>query len=125
LMAHPLTEATSGPPTPVEALVQESMLVRNLYARCDYAGALHRLVGLISVLHGSKRKRAALEQIVPVYGAAMGCLINVGYAAQAWLAVDRCMAAARSNVLCDVLRGLPGTPPPPVAALATNLGIRL
>ncbi|MGW0432935.1 helix-turn-helix domain-containing protein [Micromonospora sp. NPDC003197] len=95
LMAHPLTEATSGPPTPVEALVQESMLVRDLYARCDYAGALHRLVGLIPVLHRNKRECAALEQMVPVYGAAMGCLINVGYAAQAWLAVDRCVEAAQ------------------------------
>ncbi|MGW0432938.1 helix-turn-helix domain-containing protein [Micromonospora sp. NPDC003197] len=29
------------------------------------------------------------------------------------------------DVLRDVLRGLPGTPPPPVAALATNLGVGL
>lgn len=94
MMNHPLSEPGRSP-VPLPALIQESTLVRDLYARCDYAGALHRLVDLVPALHGQKDQRATLEAMVPVYGVAMGCLLNVGYPAQAWLAVDHCEDAAR------------------------------
>ncbi|MFK3982784.1 helix-turn-helix domain-containing protein [Micromonospora sp. NPDC050397] len=95
MMNHPLTEPARQDPTPVDALLQESTLVRDLYARCDYAGALHRLVSLVPGLHGQKDQRATLKVMVPVYGVAMGCLLNVGYPAQALLAVDHCEDAAQ------------------------------
>jgi transcriptional regulator with XRE-family HTH domain len=94
MLNHPLTEPTAGPMPPIEQLTRESELVRDLYARCDYAGALQRLVHLIPALHKGKDSRDALMAMVPVYGVAMGSLLNVGYPAQAWLAVDHCVAAA-------------------------------
>ncbi|WP_323373956.1 helix-turn-helix domain-containing protein [Plantactinospora alkalitolerans] len=93
MMRHPLTERSVRPQAvPVR---QESMLVRDLYNRCDYAGALHRLVSLIPDLHAGKDRREATKMMVPVYGVAMGCLLNVGYPAHAWLAADQCATAAQ------------------------------
>jgi transcriptional regulator with XRE-family HTH domain len=94
MLNHPLTEPAAGPVPPVGQLTQESELVRDLYGRCDYAGALQRLVHLIPALHNGKDNRDALKAMIPVYGVAMGSLLNVGYPAQAWLAVDHCVAAA-------------------------------
>ncbi|WP_329111262.1 helix-turn-helix domain-containing protein [Micromonospora sp. NBC_01699] len=95
MMSHPLTESASRPPATAGALMRESALVRDLYGRCDYAGALHRLVTLIPALHARNNQRETLKAMVPVYGVAMGCLLNVGFPAQAWLAVDHCEEAAR------------------------------
>lgn len=98
MMAHPLTDPSDVPAAPIEALEQEAALVRDLYARCDYAGVLGRLTGLIPVLHAAAvghDARAALELMVPVYGCAMGSLLNVGYPAQAWLGAERCTEAAQ------------------------------
>jgi transcriptional regulator with XRE-family HTH domain len=98
MMAHPPTEPPSRAARPVAALAQDSELVRELYNRCDYAGALARLVDLIPDLHATASgpdPRAALELHVPVYGVTMGSLLNLGYPAEAWLAVERCTAAAQ------------------------------
>src|SRR5262249_23803005 len=93
MMAHPLTEPPTSGRRSIEVLEQESALVRGLYNCCDYAGVLGRLVGLVPELHaavqGPDTKRA-LHLHVPVYGAAMGALLNLGYPAHAWLAVERC-----------------------------------
>jgi transcriptional regulator with XRE-family HTH domain len=78
----------------VEQVRREAALVRNLYGRCDYAGALRRLVDLVPAMHGLTDRHAALLEMVPVYGVAMGSLLNVGYPAHAWLAAERCAEAA-------------------------------
>jgi transcriptional regulator with XRE-family HTH domain len=97
MMAHPAGEPSSREHRPIEALEQESDLVRDLYNRCDYAGALGRLVDLVPELHAAAHgpdNRRAFELQVPVYGAAMGSMLNLGYPAHAWLAVERCTEAA-------------------------------
>ncbi|MEV5448225.1 helix-turn-helix transcriptional regulator, partial [Streptomyces sp. NPDC052644] len=78
----------------VEQVRREAALVRGLYGRCDYAGALRRLVDLVPAMHGLTDRRAALSEMVPVYGVAMGSLLNVSYPAHAWLAAERCAEAA-------------------------------
>jgi transcriptional regulator with XRE-family HTH domain len=98
MMAHPLTEPPSREHRPLSVLEQESDLVRDLYNRCDYAGTLSRLADLVPELHAAAHggdARRALEMQVPVYGAAMGSLLNLGYPAHAWLAVERCTEAAQ------------------------------
>lgn len=98
MMAHPLTEPKTRPAPPIEALRAETALVRDLYNRCEYAGALERLVDLIPDLHAAAHgtdRTAALDLMVPVYGVTMGGLLNLGYPAHAWLAVERCREAAQ------------------------------
>lgn len=98
MMAYPLTEPASGRTVPIAALEREAALVRDLYSRCDYAGALARLVGLVPALHTGAQgvdARTALALMVPVYGCAMGSLLNVGYPAHAWLAAERCTESAQ------------------------------
>jgi transcriptional regulator with XRE-family HTH domain len=97
LMAHLLSEPPSREHRPIEALEQESELVRDLYNRCDYAGALGRLVDFVPEVHAAAHgpdARRALELQVPVYGAAMGSLLNLGYPAHALLAAERSAEAA-------------------------------
>jgi len=96
MVAHPFDEATTAEPVPIERLARDSELVRDLYSRCDYAGALALLVQLIPALHGTGGHdyRAVLGLMIPVYGAAMGSLLNVGYPAHALLAAERCGEAA-------------------------------
>ncbi|WP_428967042.1 helix-turn-helix domain-containing protein [Micromonospora fluostatini] len=78
----------------VEQVRREAALVRSLYGRCDYAGALRRLVDLVPAMHSLTDRRTALTEMVPVYGVAMGSLLNVNYPAHAWLAAERCAEAA-------------------------------
>lgn len=100
MMGHPLSEPGSRPTTPIAMLNRETALIRDLYGRCDYAGALARLVEFVPTLHAAARRgsnvRAALELMVPVYGCTMGSLLNVGYSAHALLAAQRCVEAAES-----------------------------
>jgi hypothetical protein len=95
MMAHPLTEPVTGEVPAVEQLGDLSTLVRDLYGRCDYAGALRVLRDLLPALHAGKGTRTALELMVPVYGVAMGTLLNIGYPAYGWLATERCAEAAQ------------------------------
>jgi transcriptional regulator with XRE-family HTH domain len=98
LMAHALSEPPSCPCPPLTPLAAEAALVRDLYNRCDYAAVLDRLVPLIPDLHAAAHEpdpRVALALMVPVYGVAMGSLLNLGYPAHAWLAVERCREAAQ------------------------------
>ncbi len=98
MMAHPLTEPPTGEARPIEVLEQEANLVRDLYNRCDYAGVLSRLVELVPQMHTAvfgQDAQPALQLMVPVYGVAMGSLLNLGYPAHAWLAVERCTEAAQ------------------------------
>ncbi|MEU5551374.1 helix-turn-helix transcriptional regulator [Micromonospora sp. NPDC047793] len=78
----------------VDQVRREAALVRGLYGRCDYAGALRRLVDLVPAMHGLTDRRVALTEMVPVYGVAMGSLLNVSYPAHAWLAAERCAEAS-------------------------------
>ncbi|MFY1672509.1 helix-turn-helix domain-containing protein [Plantactinospora sp. WMMB334] len=91
MMRHPPTEPSSVTNQHPAAVQRESNLVRDLYGRCDYAGAMHRLIGLIPALRLGENRREA----VPVYGVVMGCLLNVGFPAHAWLAAEQCVAAAQ------------------------------
>ncbi|MFI9643335.1 XRE family transcriptional regulator [Micromonospora sp. NPDC051925] len=88
MSTRPVAAATT------EQVRRESALVRGLYGRCDYAGALRRLVDLVPAMHSLTDRRVALAEMVPVYGVAMGSLLNVGYPAHAWLAAERCAEAA-------------------------------
>ncbi|GAA2708741.1 hypothetical protein GCM10010429_22300 [Micromonospora olivasterospora] len=109
MMARPFGSPPDVGAATVDQVARESALVRDLYGRCDYAGALHRLVDLLPALHGVTDQRAAYRLMVPVYGVAMGSLLNVGYPAHAWLAAERCAEAA--NLLDD---------PVPVGVAAAN-----
>jgi len=98
MMALPLDEPPSAG-RPVDGdLWRESELVRDLYARTDYAGALGRLVALVPVLHTAAHgpdSATALTAAVQVYGVGMGALLNLGHPAYAWLAAQRCIEAAQ------------------------------
>lgn len=98
LMAHPLTERPTRDALPLNAIEQEAALVRDLYARCDYAGVLGRLVDFVPALHAAafgKDARVVLETMVAVHGVGMGSLLNIGHPSQAWLAAERCAEAAQ------------------------------
>lgn len=98
MMALPLDEPpAAGEPITVD-ISRESALVRDLYARTDYAGTLSRLVDLVPVLHTGAHGRdatPALTAAVEVYGVGMGALLNLGHPAYAWLAAQRCTEAAQ------------------------------
>lgn len=98
MMALPFDEPSAAGHAPAGDVTSEAALVRDLYARTDYAGALARLVELVPVLntavHGPAAA-AALTAAVEVYGAGMGALLNLGHPAYAWLAAQRCTEAAQ------------------------------
>lgn len=98
MMAHPLAEPADVEPPPLILVQRDAELARDLYNRCDYAGALSRLTDLVPAMHAAAHgpdARLVLEVMVPVYGVAMGTLLNLGYPAHAWLAVERCTEAAQ------------------------------
>ncbi|MEO3926157.1 helix-turn-helix transcriptional regulator [Micromonosporaceae bacterium B7E4] len=95
MMRHPLSERPTTTRPRHGVVRQETTLVRDLYNRCDYAGAMHRLVDLVPALHGNGREPETAEMMVPVYGVAMGCLLNIGFPAHAWLAAEQCNEAAQ------------------------------
>jgi transcriptional regulator with XRE-family HTH domain len=98
MMALPLDEPPSAGAEPTGDLWRESALIRDLYARTDYAGALGRLVGLVPVLHSAAHgpdSATALTAAVQVYGVGMGALLSLGHPAYAWLAAQRCIEAAQ------------------------------
>lgn len=98
MMALPLDEPpTAGTPSTFEVW-REAELIRDLYARTDYAGALGRLVHVVPMLHTATHgpdSAAALTAAVHVYGVGMGALLNLGHPAYAWLAAQRCTEAAQ------------------------------
>ena len=98
MMALPPDEPPSAGSEPTGDLWRESELIRDLYARTDYAGALGRLVGLVPVLHTAAHgpdSATALTSAVQVYGVGMGALLSLGHPAYAWLAAERCVEAAQ------------------------------
>lgn len=98
MMALPLDEPPVAGRQPDGDVLREAELVRDLYARTDYAGALGRLVDLVPVLHTAAHgpdATAALTAAVEVYGVGMGALLNLGHPAYAWLAAQRCTEAAQ------------------------------
>lgn len=98
MMALPLDEPPSAGTEPAGDLRAEAALVRDLYARTDYAGTLGRLVDLVPVLHSAAHgpdSTTALTAAVEVYGVGMGALLNLGHPAYALLAAQRCTEAAQ------------------------------
>jgi len=98
MMALPLDEPAAAGTSPAGDLWREAELVRDLYARTDYAGALSRLVDLVPMLHTAAHgpdSATALTAAVQVYGVGMGALLNLGHSAYAWLAAQRCAEAAQ------------------------------
>jgi transcriptional regulator with XRE-family HTH domain len=98
MMSLPLDEPAAAGRPPSGDLWRETELVRDLYARTDYAGALGRLVELVPVLHTEAHgldAAQALTAAVEVYGVGMGALLNLGHPAYAWLAAQRCTEAAQ------------------------------
>jgi transcriptional regulator with XRE-family HTH domain len=96
MMALPLDEPP-GDPVTVD-IVAEAELIRDLYGKTDYAGALGRLVDLVPQLHTAahgKDSAQALTAAVEVYGVGMGALLNLGHPAYALLAAQRCTEAAQ------------------------------
>ncbi len=98
MMALPLDEPPSAGSEPTGNLWREAELVRELYARADYAGTLGRLVGLVPMLHLAAHgpdSATALTAAVQVYGVGMGALVSLGHLAYGWLAAQRCTEAAQ------------------------------
>jgi transcriptional regulator with XRE-family HTH domain len=98
MMALPLDEPPSAGRPATGDLLRESELIRDLYARTDYAGTLARLVDLVPVLHTAAHgpdSSDALTAAVQVYGVGMGALLNLGHPAYALLAAQRCTEAAQ------------------------------
>jgi transcriptional regulator with XRE-family HTH domain len=98
MMALPLDELPTASRPATGDLSREAELVRDLYARTDYAGALGRLVDLVPVLHTAAHgldSTTALTAAVEVYGVGMGSLLNLGHPAYALLAAQRCTEAAQ------------------------------
>jgi transcriptional regulator with XRE-family HTH domain len=98
MMALPLDEPPTAGVTVTGELGRESALIRDLYARTDYAGTLGRLVDLVPMLHTAAHgpdSASALTAAVQVYGVGMGALLNLGHPAYALLAAQRCTEAAQ------------------------------
>jgi transcriptional regulator with XRE-family HTH domain len=98
MMALPLDEPPAAGAEPTGDLGRESELIRDLYARTDYAGTLSRLIGLAPALHTAAHRpesSSALTAAVQVYGVGMGALLNLGHPAYALLAAQRCTEAAQ------------------------------
>ncbi|WP_250029349.1 helix-turn-helix domain-containing protein [Paractinoplanes maris] len=98
MMALPLDEPPSAGEEATADLWRESELIRDLYARTDYAGALSRLVALVPALHTAAHgpdSATALTAAVQVYGVGMGALLSLGHPAYAWLAAQRSIEAAQ------------------------------
>lgn len=98
MMALPLDEPPAAGRVADGDLGREAELVRDLYARTDYAGTLSRLVDLVPALHTAAHgpdSTTALTAAVEVYGVGMGALLNLGHPAYAWLAAQRCTEAGQ------------------------------
>ncbi|MBM0275264.1 helix-turn-helix transcriptional regulator [Micromonospora sp. STR1s_6] len=93
MMDTPMAGRSAASAT-AEQVHREATLVRGLYGRCDYAGALRRLADLVPAMHSLTDRKTALTEMVAVYGVAMGSLLNVSFPAHAWLAAERCAEAA-------------------------------
>jgi transcriptional regulator with XRE-family HTH domain len=98
-----LIEAAPDEPTerdaqPIEQLKQRVDLTRDLYRRCDYAGAVRLLPDVVLDLHAAAHGRhwaAALPMTVQMCLAAMATLKHLGHPAESWLAAERGKEAAQ------------------------------
>lgn len=90
-----------GPAPPIrqiETLAREADLVRELWQRCDYAGALRLLPTLIRDLHAcGPHDRPAQHLLCEAVGVASSIFRAIGYPSDAWLAAERCHAVADAS----------------------------
>lgn len=85
---------------PMPELERERLLVRDLWVRCDYAGAGRLLPGLMRELHAATQGRdrvAALQGLADVAFVASSTARHLGHPAEAWLAAERCRQAAEAT----------------------------
>jgi len=103
-----LTEPGTQQARPMPELEREALLLRDLWVRCDYAGAGRLLPGLLRELHttaGGPDRMPALRSLVDAAFVASSTVRHLGHPAEAWLAAERCRTAA--EILEDpVLIGL-------------------
>jgi len=102
-----LDEDATCAPKSLPEMKQAAAVEAELRLRCDYAGALGMLPGLLRTLHASTHgpdREAALALLVRVAHDTFICLGSVGYVAEGWLAARLCHQAAEA--LADpTLRG--------------------
>lgn len=94
----------SGPATPptrpVQQLRLEAALVRDLYHRCEYAGAARLLPTLLEDLHGAAAgpDREQLLRLLYDMATVASCLVRkLGHPADSWLAAERCRDIAKAT----------------------------
>jgi hypothetical protein len=84
---------------PIEALEQTAILVRELYQKCDYAGATRLLPALLndlSNLDDSSVDARVLSMLCDITAIASFIVRKLGFPADAWLAAERCLNIARA-----------------------------
>jgi hypothetical protein len=92
-----LTERGIRPARPIAELEREARLLRDLWVRCDYAGAGQIIPPLLRELHtsaGGPDKPAALRALVDATFVASSTVRHLGHPAEAWLGAERCRDAA-------------------------------
>lgn len=94
-----LADPSTREPRPMPELERETALARDLWARCDYAGAGRLLPPLLRELHaaaGGADRAAALSALCDATFVAMSTVRHLGHPAEAWLGAERCRAAAEA-----------------------------
>lgn len=98
LVETDLTDPATCRPRKLAAVVADAELVNALRLRDDYAGAGRLLPRVLRELHGlalGPDRGTALRQLVLTAEDVAVVLKNSGYAAETWLAAERCHDAAR------------------------------
>lgn len=94
-----LSEPGTHPARPTPELHRAALLLRDLWVRCDYAGAGRLLPDLLRELHTAAAgpdRREALTSLVDVAFVASSTVRHLGHPAEAWLAAERARAAAET-----------------------------
>ncbi len=94
-----LAEPGTGQPRPLAELERDAALLRDLWVRCDYAGAGRLLPALLRELHaatGGPHRAPALRLLSDAAFVASSTLRHLGHPAEAWLGAERCRMAAEA-----------------------------
>jgi transcriptional regulator with XRE-family HTH domain len=93
-----LSDTRAAPVRPGSRLERDTALVRDLYERCDYAGASRLLPDLLTELHAAtgvdRERRRSLEMLYDVTVIASCIMRQIGHPAEAWLGAERCRTIA-------------------------------
>ncbi len=95
-----LAEPATPRARPLPELERDAALVRELWGRCDYAGAGRLLPPLLREIHsatGGPDRLRALRLLCDAAYLAAATVRPLGYPAEAWLAAERCRDAAEAT----------------------------